>query len=232
MAPSISAIFNRPENTNVPSSSPAFATPVHPVRPRNDAAIPAPPQLKATILPIILPPATLRPHAFRTLTNKYNLNFRPSALTALATFIGKHCGSKWREEGLAEGVLEEVAKSWKKQYGDAIVEGDGEKLKGILKSLESCMSGGKVIQGKSGLSRQGSFAIGAGDGLSIQSEGPGRPALSKENSFGISNLHVDDPDDEEASKDPRDWINLIDAFKQPRLVYNVTKKHFEKYAVL
>jgi DNA polymerase epsilon subunit 2 len=227
MARPITALFNQNQNP-IPSSSPAFGTPVHPIRPRNDAPLP-PIQLKPTILPVNLPPAILRPHAFRTLTNKYNLNFRPSALAALAQFIGKHCGSGWREEGLAEGVLEEVAKSWKKQYGDAIVDGDGDRLKYILKSVESCMVGGKLIQGKSALSRQSSFATGEGNGTALQNEGPGRPSLNTETSFGMSELQVADGDDEDASKDPRDWITLVNSFLQPRLAYNPTKKHFEKY---
>jgi DNA polymerase epsilon subunit 2 len=36
-------------------------------------------------------------------------------------------------------------------------------------------------------------------------------------------------DDEDAFKDPREWIKVIDAFEQPRMVYNTTKKHFDKY---
>jgi hypothetical protein len=35
----------------------------------------------------------------------------PSALQTLAVFVGKNCGSGWREEGLAERVLDEVAKA-------------------------------------------------------------------------------------------------------------------------
>lgn len=120
-------------------------------------------------------------------------------------------------------MLEEVAKTWKKLYSDKIVE-DCDDLKAVLKSLEGCMSGGRVMQGKSSLSRQGSFAIGT-EG-SENGEGR-RPTLNTESSFGLSNLEVDE-EDEETSKDPRDWIKLVDAFTQPRLVYNVGKKHFEK----
>lgn len=221
-------LFSNQNQNPIPSSSPAFATPVHPIRPRNVDPVSAP-QLKPTILPILLPPATLRPHAFRTLTNKYNLNFRPSALVALATFIGRHCGSGWREEGLAEGVLEEVARNWKKLYGETIIDGDGDNLKNILKSLETFMVGGKVVQGKSSLSRQGSFAVNGIDGQEKQIEVAHRAALQSETSFGMSSLDVNDEEDDEASKDPRDWLKLIDAYSQPRLTYNATKKHFERY---
>src|SRR5450432_405999 len=138
----------------IPSSSPAFATPAHPVRPFTAAPI-----SKPTILPILLPPTTLRPLAFRTFTKKHSLTLTSSALQVLATFIGKHCGSEWREQGLAEHVLEEVAKAWKRASGGVIVDGEGKGLKEILKTLEGNMSGGRIIQGR-GISRQNSLLSG------------------------------------------------------------------------
>ncbi|KAF7575953.1 hypothetical protein PtrM4_001930 [Pyrenophora tritici-repentis] len=228
------ATARRPEKPSVPSdlipsSSPAFGTPVHPINPRRTAPIKAPPALKpaakSTVLPILLPPATLRPLAFRTFTKKHNLTLTSSALQALATFIGKHCGSGWREEGLAEKVLEEIAKSWKKCGGQVIVEGDNETLKGILKTLEGSMSGGRVVQGSS-LGRQSSFNF--GPDISGQMT---RPSIDSNTSFGMSNLQVEDKEEEEeVSKDPRDWIKVIGAFEQPKLIYNFTQKHFEKSA--
>jgi DNA polymerase epsilon subunit 2 len=127
----------------------------------------------------LLPPATLRPLAFRTFTKKHNLTLTSAALQALATFIGKHCGSGWREEGLAEKVLEEVAKSWKKCGGQVIVEGDKDVFKGILRTLEGAMEGGRVSQGST-LGRQSSFNFGAEQAL------PSRPALDATGSFGMS----------------------------------------------
>lgn len=214
----------------IPSSSPAFGTPVHPIHPRRTAPIRAPPALqpkpKPTVLPILLPPATLRPLAFRTFTKKHNLTLTSSALQALATFIGKHCGSGWREEGLAEKVLEEVAKSWKKCGGQVIVEGDKDVFKGILRTLEGAMDGGRVSQGST-LSRQSSFHFGADQAL------PSRPALDATSSFGMSGLEVDDKDeDEELLKDPREWLKVIGAFEQPKQVYNVSQRHFEKCVTL
>ena len=211
----------------IPSSSPAFGTPVHPINPRRTAPIKAPPALKpaakSTVLPILLPPATLRPLAFRTFTKKHNLTLTSSALQALASFIGKHCGSGWREEGLAEKVLEEIAKSWKKCGGQVIVEGDNETLKGILKTLEGSMSGGRVVQGSS-LGRQTSFNFGPDISGQIN-----RPSLDSNTSFGMSNLQVEDKEEEEdILKDPREWIKVIGAFEQPKLIYNFTQKHFEK----
>lgn len=217
----------------IPSSSPAFGTPVHPILPTRTAAVPAPPALKPTVLPIILPPATLRPLAFRTFTKKHNLTLTSSALAALATFIGRHCGSGWREEGLAERVLEEAAKAWKKGSGQVIVDGEGETLKTILKTLEGCMSGGRIVQGKTpALSKQGSFKF--GPEAAAAEIGAARPSLGTETSFGMSRLEVEDVEEEEEAElgDPREWLKVVGAFEQPRLVYNVGKRHFEKYVPL
>lgn len=205
----------------IPSSSPAFATPLHPIRPalavnKQDANRPAP------ILPILLPPTTLRPIAFRTFTKKHNLTLTSSALQALATFVGKHCGSGWREEGLAELVLEEIARSWKRAESKVIVVGEGNTLKNILKQLEGSMSGGRIVIGRagSGLSRVNSLA--GGDSLKDGS------SFHRQDSFGMSTLEVEEEDETE-EKDPRSWIKVISAFEQPRMVYNPTRNHFEKY---
>jgi DNA polymerase epsilon subunit 2 len=40
---------------------------------------------------------------------------------------------------------------------------------------------------------------------------------------------VNDGEDDE-NKDPRKWLKVIDAYEQPRLVYNVGKKHFDRLA--
>lgn len=201
-----------PKPNPIPSSSPAFATPVHPIRSALDVNKLAP------ILPILLPPATLRPIAFRTFTKKHNLTLTSAALQALATFVGKHCGSAWREQGLAEMVLEEVARMWKRGDGRVIVDGDSNTLKDLLKQLEGSMSGGRVVIGKPGrsLSRQASLAM---------TEGPG--GLQRQDSFGLSGLDIEDEDDNEA-KEPRSWLKVINSYEQPRMVYNAAKKHFEK----
>lgn len=212
------------------SSSPAFATPAHPFPPQGQRPAPPPPVFKpqvATVLPIALPPPTLRPLAFRTFTKKHNLTLNSSALSALATFIGRHCGSGWREEGTGERVLDEVAKIWKAENGPVIVE-NGDKLKTVLKTLEGSMSGGKIGTPRSGnsLSRQTSFAFGNDSAVDLSS----RPALERQgSSFGISALRVESPAAEEeadTSKDPRTWLKVISAFEQPRLTYDLGKKHY------
>jgi DNA polymerase epsilon subunit 2 len=210
----------------IPSSSPAFATPVHPIRPFTAASI-----SKPSVLQILLPPTILRPLAFRTFTKKHSLTLTSSALQVLATFIGRHCGSEWREQGLAEHVLEEVAKGWKRANGGVIVDGEGTELKEILKNLEGSMSGGRIILGR-GLSRQNSILLGESqDKQSSTGFGLWPDLLAREDSqssLGMSSLDVDDEEDE--NKDPRKWLKVIDAYEQPRLVYNVGKKHFDRLA--
>ncbi|OBR07433.1 DNA polymerase alpha/epsilon subunit B [Colletotrichum higginsianum IMI 349063] len=219
-----------PPSSSIPSSSPAFGTPVHPLKPFKVSA-----PSKHAILPIILPPATLRPLAFRTFTKKHSLTLSSTALQELATFIGRHCGSSWREEGLAEKVLEEVAKSWKNRNGGVIVDGASPELKDILKTLEGNMSGGKIVTGARGLSRQNSLLNEPGKDADMSNTRLGlRPAQSSlvredsQQSFGMSSLGVEEEDDEDNVRDPRKWLNIIDAYDQPRFSYNVAKKHFER----
>ena len=184
---------------------------------------------KPTILPILLSPPTLRPLAFRTFTKKYNLTLASSALNSLASFIGQHCGAGWREEGLAERVLEEVAKAWKQSGGGVIVEGDGRELKSILENLEGCMAGGRIVSSRAP-SRQNSFASKVGGGLSLGSRSTSNVSSENEHSFrtetSMSDNH-EDAADEEYVQDTRRWLKVISAFDHPRLSFNVSRKHFE-----
>ena len=220
---------NAAPSSAIPSSSPAFATPAHPLKPFQ-----APAPAKAAVLPIILPPATLRPLAFRTFTKKHSLTLTSSALQELAAFIGRHCGSGWREEGLAERVLEEVARTWKNRNGGVIVDGSSPELKDILKNLEGNMSGGKIISGPRGLSRQNSLVLEPTDDADHSKTRLGlRPTTASTHddsqaSFGMSGMAFDDEPDDEAPQDVRRWLKVISAFEQPRYTYNVAKKHFEK----
>jgi DNA polymerase epsilon subunit 2 len=152
--------------------------------------------------------------AFRTFTRKHNLTISSSALQTLAVFVGKNCGSGWREEGLAERVLDEVAKIWKRAGGGVIVEeGKGASLKTILQTLEGSMSGGRVVAGKSTHDNSKASTLGMDDG---------RMETTGDNSQGTN-----DEDDSQLSLHPRHWLKVIDAFDLPRLTYNVDKKYFE-----
>lgn len=134
--------------------------------------------------------------------------------------MGKNCGSGWREEGLAERVLDEVAKSWKKAGGGVIVEeGKGASLKTILQTVEGNMSGGRVVAGKTPTT----------DGVSL--------STSRNRESMHPNLHLSpsvastlgdgEHGDSNLSSHPRSWIKVVDAFDIPRLTYNADKKYFE-----
>lgn len=161
--------------------------------------------------------------AFRTFTRKHNLTISSSALQTLAVFIGKNCGSGWREEGLAEKALDEVAKIWKRAGGGVIVEeGKGASLKAILQTLESSMSGGRVVAGK------GNAQDGTGRSNSL-GVAVGRMDTSNDHSQGSLTMRDGDIDEDESklSFHPRHWLKVVDAFDLPRLTYNVDKKYFE-----
>lgn len=172
----------------------------------------------------------LRPVAFRTLTKKHNLTLTSSGLGLLSSFVGKFCGSGWREEGLAERALDEIAKAWRRQGGGAIIEdGPDKQLSAILKSLEPCMSAGRVDVGK--LSRTNS-AIGT---LSRQSSLLSRPEANRQDSqssLGMSALDVDNDmeldQDGNQYRDARPFLKVISAFKQPQFTYSSTKKSVER----
>ncbi len=234
---------NAPATEHVFSSSPGFGTPAYPIKTRpQNIAQPFAAQLNAaatthsapTVLSILLPPQTLRPVAFRTLTKKHNLTLTSSGLGVLSTFIGKFCGSGWREEGLAERVLDEIARAWKKCGGGLLIEdGPEKKLSNILKSLEPCMFGGRLDAGK--LSRSNS-AVGSTN-LSRSSSFANRPDVSRDDSqtsLGFSTLNVEgdgDANQEDHSQlDFRSYLKVISAFDQPRLLYSTSKKALEPAA--
>ncbi|RDA87128.1 hypothetical protein CP532_4248 [Ophiocordyceps camponoti-leonardi (nom. inval.)] len=215
-----------PPSSAIPSSSPAFGTPVHPLKPFNVNLS------KAAILPIILPPATLRPLAFRTFTKKYALTITSSALQELASFIGRNCGSGWREDGLADRVLEEAARSWKNRNGGVIVDGSSKELHEILKTLEGNMSGGKMVGPGRGLPRGDSMLdVNEGDALNTRMglRPTTLPGLDGNTSFGASALGMhDEADEDDETNDARAWLTVVNAYEQPRLVFNISKKHFER----
>lgn len=210
----------------IPSSSPAFATPNQPHLNRRpeSPALPEP-----SILPILLPPTTLRPLAFRTFTKKHNLNLTSSALQVLAAFIGKQCGSGWRDDGVAEKVLDHTAKQWKKNGGGVLVPGDGEDLQTILRSIQFATEAGKLRMQpcpsnqeavlhtdlekskneKHSLTAQQAGLVNAEDDL---------------DAFALGTTHVAGTD---SLKEARQYLTVVSAFEQPRLSYNAKQKQFD-----
>lgn len=92
------------------------------------------------------------------------------------------------------------------------------------------MSGGRIVQG-SNLSRQNSFNF-SEDASQDDTPPPiiPRPGINTHDSFGISKLDVEDKEEEEdLLKDPREWLKVIGAYEQPKMVYNIAQKHFDRY---
>ncbi|KAL8762274.1 MAG: hypothetical protein Q9184_001686 [Pyrenodesmia sp. 2 TL-2023] len=228
MAARTANLFVQASTTNttdpIPSSS-AFGTPVHPIRPKQTLNASSP-----SVLPISLPSATLRPLAFRTFTKKHNLTLTSSALQAIATFIGTHCGSGWREEGLAEKVLDETAKAWKKNGGGVIVPGEGGELTRVLRGIEGCIVGGRVLPSRA-LSRQVTLLSGQGLPTTANARPSSLTRDDSQGSLGLNALELQGEEEEEEeeviSNDPRNWLRVVGAFEQPQLTYNATQKHFE-----
>lgn len=209
---------------DVPSSSPAFNAPMHPIRLKNASEL-----SKPSILAIQLAPATLRPLAFRVFTKKHNLTLTSPALQALATFIGTNCGSAWREEGLAERVLDDVAKSWKKNGGGVIVHGDREDLQSILQNIAASITEGRPVH-RTGLGHQWSGVVGATDESIIVNNAP--KILNREQSQSSHRILATSTEDDrdigdDKSNDLRSFLQVVGAFDQPRLEYNWTQKSFQ-----
>lgn len=118
------------------------------------------------------------------------------------------------------------------------MDGEGDGLKEILKSLEGSMSGGRVVQARE-LSRQNSLGLGSSQESDVSNARLGlRPHIlgreDSQSSLGASTLDLNDDDDneDEGSKGPRKWLKVINAFDQPRLIYNVGKKHFDRFVTV
>ncbi|KAI4238844.1 MAG: hypothetical protein LQ349_000814 [Xanthoria aureola] len=217
----VSHISTIRDTNPIPSSSAAFETPVHPLRQKQTSDPTTP-----SILPISLPAATLRPLAFRTFTKKHSLTLTSSALQIIATFIGTHCGSGWREEGLAEKVLDEAAKAWKKNASSVIIPGEGSELADILQNIARCMVGGRIVHQRAP-SRHNNPVQDQGYSNALLARPGGLSRDDSQQSLGLTSLDLEDNDEDLRAQSPRPWLRVVDAFDQPRLTYNATQKMFE-----
>lgn len=127
--------------------------------------------------------------------------------------------------------MEEIAKLWKNEGGGVIVE-DGVLLKGILKTVEALMSGGLVNSTTAVKEVRRSDSLVVGDDGLVDLITHDRPGLERQgSSFGISGLHVEgDHEEDQAPGDPAAWLEVISAFKQPRLTFDTDRKHFVQCA--
>ncbi|KAF8468790.1 DNA polymerase alpha/epsilon subunit B-domain-containing protein [Kalaharituber pfeilii] len=232
---------NLPLQAAVPTSSSAALTsdPFVPLssssiphRPRPPpAAIPTTKPAAPRILAADIPPSALRPLAFRIFTKKHNLTLKSDALALLCTFIGRRCGSEWRDSGSGEKLLDEIARIWKRNEGPAgiLVDG-GDALKSVLKGLEVPNAGGGKGVGANLLTRQQSFDVNLGLPDGVMDDGGDTQMSSDGPTRDIATQDILGPSAAEGVIDPRKYLRVVDAFRQPKWVYNPSKKHFERGA--
>ena len=132
---------------------------------------------------------------------------------------------------MAERVLEETAKAWKKNGSGVIIQGDGDALKQILRHIEASVVGGNFdLQNAFTSSRMVAESVGGFEGAINRLEVTSKALGSQDTQMSLeaASLDVDEDDDSRIeSQDPRHWAKVIGAFDQPRLTYNVQQKHFE-----
>ena len=210
----------------IPSSSRAFATPNQP-KPNQHRKSPA--LSEPSILPILLPPTTLRPLAFRTFTKKHNLNLTSSALQVLAAFIGKHCGSAWRDDGLAEKVLDHAAKQWKKNGGGVLVPGEGDDLATILRSIQIATEAGKLRMQPSSNKQEAALHTDSHSNTNKNHSLTDQQAgwVNGQDDLDASALGTNHASGTDNLKEARQYLTVVSAFEQPRLSYNAKQKHFD-----
>lgn len=210
----------------IPSSSPAFATP-NQLKPNQRRE---PPDLSdPSILPILLTPTTLRPLAFRTFTKKHNLNLTSSALQVLAAFVGKQCGSAWREDGLAEKVLDHTAKQWKKNGGGVLVPGDGDDLATILRSIQFATEAGKLRMQTCPSKHEAFLHTDPHSNTNEDHSLTDQQArwVNGQNDLGAPTSSTNPVPGTDNLKEARQYLTVVSAFEQPRLSYNAKQKHFD-----
>ncbi|EEP80833.1 predicted protein [Uncinocarpus reesii 1704] len=135
-------------------------------------------------------------------------------------FVGSNCGRGWREDGLAEILLDEVARTWKNAGGGAIVEEATQpSLRKILDSLESRVSDGQLhlLPGKAHSNTSSKnddlLVTDTSSALYDKMDDPN----SRASTLASDNLLL---------SDPGKWFRVINAFEQPRVIYDSDRRHF------
>ena len=199
-------------------SSQLTSDPFEPL-PRSFRGSPAPPPAAPRLLAVDIPISKLRPIAFRVFTKKHNLTLKSDALVLLCQFIGRHCGAEWRDSGSGDKMLDEVARRWKRAEapGKLLVDG-GETLKSVLKGMDV-----PAAAASPAVSRPPPSSFGMGMGSEI----PSSMLMAGEATDVQMSEEV--REEIEDNVDPREYLTIVDAFDQPRTIYNTNKKMFERY---
>ncbi|KAF8537935.1 DNA polymerase alpha/epsilon subunit B-domain-containing protein [Trichophaea hybrida] len=203
---------------NPPSSSSLLTSDPFEPLPRSSTPIRASPAPPPCVLAVEIPPSTLRPIAFRVFTKKHNLTLKSDALTLLCQFVGRRCGAEWRDSGVGEKLLDEVARRWKRSEaaGKILVDG-GDVLKGVLKGMDVPTGG---ATDRSPLSRSNSSL-----GLDMAGDIPSSMLMGGREDVDMPEAERDEI---EEKVDPMEYFKIVDAFEQPKMVYNSSKKLFER----
>jgi len=152
-------------------------------------------------------------------TKKHNLTLKSDALSILCSFIGRKCGAEWKN-GSAEKLLEEIARTWKRNEGaNGILVDGGDALKLVLKGIDGPAGGAKKLNI---LGRGETFDFASGNTTIAESQGESQ-ALPQTPQF--TSTDVDGPDE---TFDVQDYLHIVNAFSQPKFNYNTTKKQFER----
>ena len=187
------------------------------------------------MLAVDIAAAELRPIAFRVFTKKHGLTLKSDALTLLCRLVGRRCGSGWRESAAGERLLDEVARRWKRSEaaGRILVDG-GPALRAVLRGLDVPTGS---PHGSRPLSRSNSH-----DAFTAGEEGGDIPMAEAGARAGAETATGAEPktasDTTGADHNPQDSIDadenlaVIDAFAQPRMAYNPSRRLFERYAPL
>jgi DNA polymerase epsilon subunit 2 len=166
-------------------------------------------QSPATFLPVQIELSHFRPVAFRIFTKKHNLTLKSDALAVLAEYIGRKCGSDWRVTG--EPILDEIARAWARAEGIIVVNFadldsnplvEGDLLIPVLKSLDVPH-----------VARSTSFML--------SSSQPNPSMYESQSGDTTPAVHTS------SAIDPIQFFSVIDAFTQPKYIYNFSLKHFQ-----
>lgn len=127
---------------------------------------------------------------------------------------------------MAEKVLDEAAKAWKKNASSVIIPGEGSELADILQNIARCMVGGRIVHQRAS-SRHDNPVQDQGYSNALLARPGGLSRDDSQQSLGLTSLDIEDNDEDLRAQSPRPWLRVVDAFDQPRLTYNATQKMFE-----
>ena len=214
----------------LPCSPPPPARALPAPAPAAAAAAAAAAPAAACVLAVDIAAAELRPIAFRVFTKKHGLTLKSDALALLCRLVGRRCGGSWRESAAGERLLDEVARRWKRSEaaGRILVDG-GPALRAVLRDLDMPTGPPHGLRPLSRSNSHNAFTAGEeGGDIPMAEAGAGaETATGTETRTAPGAASADhNPQD---SIDADEHLAVIDAFAQPRVAYNPSRRLFERY---